>query len=257
MNFDKNGKSFNKKHNHSSRIIHDNQRGISEYPVKLRASYSTPSSSFHSRKLNVQSESESREKNQLLKDLYKVKEDILKFKTELNGLAEQMDGMELDLNVSKNRVQEIEQDITATQEVNVNLQVLLERAVDKQKETDVNANRAMKHLHSNLVNVVQETGQLRGRLSSIANYQRQQQGNVVDVGERIREYGQMLEEAIQSIQSRPPPPKEESIVEKRKKSIVDNNELYKHRIIRKRISNPEIRQPWLPQKGLRILLNDP
>ncbi|KAG1462011.1 hypothetical protein G6F56_005606 [Rhizopus delemar] len=252
MNLDKNGKSFNKKHSHSPRTIHGNQRDISEYPVKLRASYSTPSSSFHSRKLNVQSEPESREKNQLLKDLYKVKEDILKFKTELNGLAEQMDGMELDL-----FKEEIEQDITATQEVNVNLQVLLERAVDKQKETDVNANRAMKHLHSNLVNVVQETGQLRGRLSSIANYQRQQQGNVVDVGERIREYGQMLEEAIQSIQSRPPPPKEESIVEKRKKSIVDNNELYKHRIIRKRISNPEIRQPWLPQKGLRILLNDP
>ncbi|CEG66528.1 hypothetical protein RMATCC62417_03088 [Rhizopus microsporus] len=222
-----------------------------------------------------------------------IKKDIIKFKNELNGLARQMDGMEVDLNVSKNRVQEIEEDITATQEVNVNLQVLLERAVNKQKETDVYATREMKNIHSNLANVVYETGQLRWRLTSIANYQRQQQGNVIDVAERIREYSEMLEEAIQSLQRKPrksitadtkksseshvtTPTKTNkpintvnattttttttttitTTVEKRKKTFVDNNELYKHRIIRKRISNPEMNQAWLPQKGLRILLSD-
>ncbi|KAG1497440.1 hypothetical protein G6F45_012031 [Rhizopus arrhizus] len=248
------------------------ERVTGGYP--LRASQSTPNRSSSHKAFHIiqDSYSESREKNQLIKELYQVKEDIVKFKNELNGLAEQMDGMELDLNLSKNRVQEIEEDITATQEVNVNLQVLLERAVDKQKETDVHATRTMKHIHSNLANVVQETDQLRGRLTSIANYQRQQQGNVVDVAERIREYGQLLEEAIHSIQAKPPQPpsqqnqppsqqinvpEKEMPMEKRKKSIVNNNELYKHRIIRKRISNPEINQPWLPQKGLRILLNDP
>ncbi|KAI9276144.1 hypothetical protein BY458DRAFT_506505 [Sporodiniella umbellata] len=251
--------SYNRKHNNIPKTIQNSQCVIGEYPVKLHASYSTPSSCFSYKKLNTQPEP--REKNQLLRDLYQVKKDILKFKTELNGLAEQMDGMELDLNASKDRVQEIEQDITETQEVNVNLQLLLERAVDRQKETDVHATQAMKSIHSNLISVVQETGQLRGRLTSIADYQRQQQGNVVDVGEKIREYGQMLEDAIQSIQTRPSPPlqlplaKEISVADKRKKPTVDNN-LYKHRIIRKRISNPEIRQPWLPQKGLRILLND-
>ncbi|KAG1456070.1 hypothetical protein G6F56_006918 [Rhizopus delemar] len=171
------------------------------------------------------------------------------------------------INLSENRVQEIEQDITATQEVNVNLQVILERAVNKQKETDVYATRTMKNIHSNLATVVYETGQLRGRLTCIANYQRQQQGNVIDVAERIREYSQLLEEAIHSIQSRPkkrvslPEIKQEQapvIMEKRKKSIVNNNELYKHRIIRKRVSNLESSsEPWLlPQKGLRILLSD-
>ncbi|PHZ14322.1 uncharacterized protein RHIMIDRAFT_116992 [Rhizopus microsporus ATCC 52813] len=137
--------------------------------------------------------------------------------------------------------------------------------------------------------VVYETGQLRWRLTSIANYQRQQQGNVIDVAERIREYSEMLEEAIQSLQRKPrksitadtkkssesyatTPTKNNkpintvntttstttttTTVEKRKKTFVDNNELYKHRIIRKRISNPEMNQAWLPQKGLRILLSD-
>jgi hypothetical protein len=142
--------------------------------------------------------------------------------------------------------------------------------------------------------VVYETGQLRWRLTSIANYQRQQQGNVIDVAERIREYSEMLEEAIQSLQRKPrksitadtkksseshatTPTKTNkpintvnatttttttttttvtTTVEKRKKTFVDNNELYKHRIIRKRISNPEMNQAWLPQKGLRILLSD-
>lgn len=56
------------------------------------------------------------------------------------------------INTQKKK-EEIEEDITATQEVNVNLQVLLERAVDKQKETDVHATRTMKHIHSNLANV--------------------------------------------------------------------------------------------------------
>ncbi|KAI9256005.1 hypothetical protein BY458DRAFT_535464 [Sporodiniella umbellata] len=216
------------------------------------------------------------EKDQLLRELYQVKEDITKFKSELNGLAKQMDGMELHLNLSEHRVHEIEQDITATQEVNVNLQVILERAVHRQKETDVYAIRAMKNLHSNLATVVYETGQLRGRLACIANYQRQQQGNVVNVAERIRQYSQLLEEAIRSIQTRPkkrtlslPELKPEPMVtvdSKRKKSFVNNNssnsnnnnhDLYKHRIIRKRVSNLETSfQPWLPQKGLRILLSD-
>jgi hypothetical protein len=40
---------------------------------------------------------DSREKNQLLRELYQIKKDIIKFKNELNGLARQMDGMEVDL----------------------------------------------------------------------------------------------------------------------------------------------------------------
>lgn len=91
----------------------------------------------------------------------------------MNGLAKQMDGMEIDLNHSKDRVRkfffffvllfasnqltnkldEIEKGLTATQEVNVNLQVLLEKAVHNQRESDVYATRAMRHIHTNLATV--------------------------------------------------------------------------------------------------------
>lgn len=37
------------------------------------------------------------EKNQFLKEIGQVRKDIVRFKNEMNGLAKQMDGMEIDL----------------------------------------------------------------------------------------------------------------------------------------------------------------
>lgn len=193
---------------------------------------------------------------------------------------------------------EIEKGLTATQEVNVNLQVLLEKAVNNQKESDVYATRAMRHIHTNLatvsllfmhylgankyshtLKVVYETSQLRGRLTSIADYQKQHQGNVSDMAERMREYTNMLEQAQGTIQSLQEPsnnirlllsPEVEDVMDSLdiKSNADEIKDLYRHRIIRKRASNPEVttfsspvvlnrkKQAWLPQKGLRILLND-
>ncbi|OBZ85654.1 hypothetical protein A0J61_06292 [Choanephora cucurbitarum] len=164
--------------------------------------------------------------------------------------------------------------------------------------------------------VVQETGQLRGRLTTIANYQKLHQGSVNDVAERMREYTHMLEQARGTIQSLQEPvhrtrlsPTQPSSLEEDNMSTSDtvassvtsysttdddeeeepikpltlssspstipinNVELYRHRIIRKRASNPEVsvlsplssslpsvlsdkKDTWPPQKGLRILLGD-
>ncbi|KAI8879898.1 hypothetical protein K501DRAFT_287168 [Backusella circina FSU 941] len=253
------------------------------YREKLCASYSTPITGVESSSFD--------ERNRLLKDIGQVRRDIARFRSEMDGLAKQMDGMEFDLEDSKDRVREIEEGLTATQEVNVNLQVLLERAVSKQKENDVNATRAMRHIHSNLATVVYETGQLRGRLSTIATCQKQYTGSVTDVAERMREYTHMLEQARGTIQSLEKPkelfieetPKNEPSSrrdnvspakpvlfpallegdedEEKEQEKVNTSkktpDLYKHRIIRKRASNPEVASsPWLPQTGLRILLND-
>jgi phage host-nuclease inhibitor protein Gam len=38
-----------------------------------------------------------KEKNQFLREIGQVREEIVRFKTEMNGLAKQMDGMEIDL----------------------------------------------------------------------------------------------------------------------------------------------------------------
>ncbi|KAI8378366.1 hypothetical protein BD560DRAFT_390172 [Blakeslea trispora] len=298
------------------------------YREKLCASHSTPLSSRYDNPLIDDDDNDSysvlskNEKNRFLKEIGQVRQDILRFKKEMNGLAKQMDGIEIDLNLSKDRVYEIEKGLTATQEVNVNLQVLLERALNRQKESDVNATRAMRHLHTNLANVVQETGQLRGRLTTIANYQKLHQGSVDDVAERMREYTHMLEQARGTIQSLQEPilrtrlspiqtaPLEEDNMSTSDVTVassitsysttdddeeeepikplltpssppssppstipINNVELYRHRIIRKRASNPEVsvfsplssslpsapsekKDTWPPQKGLRILLGD-
>ncbi|KAL7323973.1 hypothetical protein PS15p_210556 [Mucor circinelloides] len=259
------------------------------YREKLCTSYSTPIANsnnyylLHQRDADDNAEEDQqysfRDKNQFLKEISQVRQDIVRFRTEMNGLAKQMDGMEIDLNHSKDRVHEIEKGLTATQEVNVNLQVLLERAVNNQRESDVHATRAMRHIHTNLATVVYETDQLRGRLTSIANYQKQHQGNVSHMAERMREYTSMLEQAQGTIQSLKEPsnrirlllsPEAEDVMNSLDiKSNADQiKDLYKHRIIRKRASNPEVttfsspvvlnrkKQAWLPQKGLRILLND-
>ncbi|KAI8640678.1 hypothetical protein BD408DRAFT_419472 [Parasitella parasitica] len=219
------------------------------YREKLCTSHSTPIANSNTYYLQQEEEEQSysfKEKNQFLKEISQVRQDI--------GL-------------------------TATQEVNVNLQVLLEKAVNSQRESDVYATRAMRHIHINLATVVYETGQLRGRLTSIADYQKQHQGNVSDMAERMREYTNMLEQAQGTIQSLQEPsnrirlllsPEPEDVMNSLdiKSSSNDIKDLYRHRIIRKRASNPEVttfsapvvlnrkKQAWLPQKGLRILLND-
>ncbi|KAI8993305.1 hypothetical protein BDB01DRAFT_775837 [Pilobolus umbonatus] len=262
------------------------------YHRKLCASHSTPLSSTN---YHMDYPDEVQERHQFMKEISQVREDILRFRSEMNGLAKQMNGMEIDLNYSRNRVREIENGLTATQEVNVNLQIMLENAVDKQKESDVYANQTMKHLYTNLATVVHETKKLRGRLTTIADYQRHYQGNATDVAERIREYSKMLEQAQGTIQSLKTsrtaeeedavdsmdintnymdrsmtgiiyPPEEDNV--KVSEQFISNTpisvnraEMYKHRIIKKRASNPDIgctgfNPGWLPQKGLRILLND-
>lgn len=51
-------------------------------------------------------------------------------------------------------IDEIEQDITETQEDNVNLQVLLEKAVKHQKQSDTFAAQIIKSIHSDISTVI-------------------------------------------------------------------------------------------------------
>ncbi|KAI9025069.1 hypothetical protein CLU79DRAFT_746122 [Phycomyces nitens] len=180
----------------------DNDGQVFRFP-KLNSSQSTPtrpSSAMSGRSEMSLSEQDAEGQSRFLNEIGKAREQLMRFRNEMDGLAKQMDGIEIDLRDSKNRVLEIEEDLTTTQEVNVNLQVILERAVSRQKETDVSATRTMRHIHADLASVVQQNSQLQGRLATIASYQREYQGNATDVVERMREYAEMLEQAQGTIQ---------------------------------------------------------
>lgn len=108
---------------------------------------------------------------QFLREMEQAREELAEFRRNMAGLVKQMDGIAVDLEKSKDRVckslfwqwfevvlipngtAEIEQDLTATEEVNVNLQVLLERAVKTQKESDVFATQAIRNMYSDLASV--------------------------------------------------------------------------------------------------------
>ncbi|KAI9264330.1 hypothetical protein BDA99DRAFT_559603 [Phascolomyces articulosus] len=174
--------------------------------IKPSASYSMP---IHSqRPLSFPPPGlDDEERIKLMRDIMQAKEELLRFRNEMDGLAQQIDGMEIDLKDSKDRVctytdklVEIEDDLTSTQEVNVDLQVLLENAVKTQKESDGKTTHMIRNMHSNLANIVYENSQLQERLASLALHQEKYHGNVVDVGERMREYAHMLEQAQGTIQ---------------------------------------------------------
>ncbi|KAI8336693.1 hypothetical protein BC941DRAFT_427806 [Chlamydoabsidia padenii] len=137
---------------------------------------------------------------QFLQDMETARSQLATFRLKMEGLATQINGITDHLHESKNRVHEIEQDLTETQEDNVNLQVLLERAVESQKESDVFATQAIRSIHSDLNLVVLENNELQERLSSIEYMQREHKGNAHDTVARLREYVYMLEQAQDTIQ---------------------------------------------------------
>lgn len=130
-----------------------------------------------------------------LKEMERAREDMAEFKKNMTMLVEQMNTISTDLENSKDRVSEIEHDLTITQEVNVNLQVLLEKAVKAQRESDTTATQTIRNMYSKLALVVYENNQLQGRLTLLEKHQKTQQGNVHHAAKRIDEYTQMLEQA--------------------------------------------------------------
>lgn len=77
---------------------------------QLCTSYSTPIANSNTYYLQEEEEQEQeqdypfKDNNQFLKEIGQVRQDIVRFRSEMNGLAKQMDGMEIDLNHSKDRV---------------------------------------------------------------------------------------------------------------------------------------------------------
>ncbi|KAI7882360.1 hypothetical protein K492DRAFT_176392 [Lichtheimia hyalospora FSU 10163] len=187
--------------------MHENNRiANSQREHYIKPSYSMPlrsSSSSYNRPLSLPpTVLDEQEHDNLMRDVEQAKQDLHRFRSEMEGLAKQIDGMALDLRDSKDRVSnytqklvEIEHDLTTTQEVNVDLQVLLENAVRTQKESDGKTTHVIRHMHSNLANIVYENSQLQERLESIEQHQQKHHGTASNVGEKMREYASMLEQA--------------------------------------------------------------
>lgn len=206
-----------------------------------------------------------------------AREQVSRFRNKMHGLAKQIDGIEADIRMSGDRVIEIEQDLTRTQETNINLQIRLENAVTRQRESDGHATRAIRDLHSDLAMMAYANNQLQDRLANLADSQKNQTGNASATVEKMLEYVKMLQEAQNSIHLLKQKPTtsvsntrmlQEPLTSCMVTSIpVELTDIYRHRIIRKHTSLHGISSSYNnkqglsssshhhKQEGLRILLD--
>ncbi|ORY95267.1 hypothetical protein BCR43DRAFT_515403 [Syncephalastrum racemosum] len=157
---------------------------------------------------------DSEEQAKLTREISEAKKELLRFRAEMNELARQMDGMAIDIKDSKDRVctyteklAEIEHDLTETQEAHVDLQVLLENALQSHKETDTHTTHIIRSMYSDLASIANQNNQMQDRLASLASHQKKHDGSVMDVSERMREYVEMLEQAQGTIHAMRPAPR--------------------------------------------------
>lgn len=93
----------------------------------------------------------------LQRELDSCRRDLKTFRQELDELTEQMAEMgaemmdaKLKVNSYARRLGEVEQELATTQELNVNLQVQLENALHRQKQTHSSTTQAVKLIQSDL-----------------------------------------------------------------------------------------------------------
>jgi len=93
----------------------------------------------------------------LQRELDSCRQELKSFRRELDELSEQMAEMGAEMVEAKTKVNsyarrlgEVEQELSATQELNVNLQVQLENALQKQKQTHSTTTQAVKLIQSDL-----------------------------------------------------------------------------------------------------------
>ncbi|KAG0205243.1 hypothetical protein BGX28_003104 [Mortierella sp. GBA30] len=152
---------------------------------------------------NLTSENES-----LQKELDGCRRELKLFRKELDGLVEQMSEMGTEVldaktkvSVYSRRVNEVEQELTTTQELNVNLQEQLRVTLEKQKQTQTSTAMAMKNMQSELGKVVSDSGTIRSTLEELETRQDKCEGKVVEMISNTKEYAQLLEEAQTTIQT--------------------------------------------------------
>ncbi|KAI8364227.1 hypothetical protein BD560DRAFT_403348 [Blakeslea trispora] len=194
MSIKKNSQCLGRSHqiDKDKRRLSLSEPSSSSFSFPIKSSSSTP---LH----NPKKSQDLSEQWQFLREMEQAREEIAEIRKNMAGLVEHMDTMTLELTTSEERVYQIEQDVTTTEEFNVNLQVILDKAKKSQKETDVFTHQAIKNIYSDLALVVYENNQLQGRLASIEQHQRQQKGSIHDMMKHVEEYRQMLEQAQSTI----------------------------------------------------------
>ncbi|KAK3844135.1 MAG: hypothetical protein J3R72DRAFT_365937, partial [Linnemannia gamsii] len=148
------------------------------------------------------------EKGTLQRELDGCRRELKMFRRELDGLVEQMTEMNTEVLDAKSKVShysrrlnEVEQELGTTQELNVNLQEQLHVAVEKQKQAQSSTAQAVKNMQSELGKVISDKTTILSSLEELENRQDKCEGKVVEMMTNTQEYAHLLEEAQTTIQT--------------------------------------------------------
>ena len=148
------------------------------------------------------------EKDTLQRELDGCRRELKMFRKELDSLVGQMTEMGTEVLDAKSKVShysrrlnEVEQELGATQELNVNLQEQLHVAVEKQKQAQSSTAQAVKNMQSELGKVISDKTTILSTLEELENRQDKCEGRVVEMMTNTQEYAHLLEEAQTTIQT--------------------------------------------------------
>ncbi|KAG0320837.1 hypothetical protein BGZ97_012726 [Linnemannia gamsii] len=148
------------------------------------------------------------EKDTLQRELDGCRRELKMFRKELDSLVGQMTEMGTEVLDAKSKVShysrrlnEVEQELGATQELNVNLQEQLHVAVEKQKQAQSSTAQAVKNMQSELGKVISDKTTILSTLEELENRQDKCEGKVVEMITNTQEYAHLLEEAQTTIQT--------------------------------------------------------
>ncbi|KAF9143506.1 hypothetical protein BGX30_000291 [Mortierella sp. GBA39] len=150
---------------------------------------------------------ELRGKNRFLqRELDTCRQELKTFRKDLDQLSEHMTQISAEMFDAKNKVNsyarrlgEVEQELVQTKELNVNLQLQLDNALQKQKQTQSSTTQVVKMIQSDLGRVFSDRDTMRLTLEELETRQMQCEGKVVEMMTNTREYAQLLEEAQETI----------------------------------------------------------
>ncbi|KAG0379756.1 hypothetical protein BGX24_011778 [Mortierella sp. AD032] len=150
---------------------------------------------------------ELRGKNRFLqRELDTCRQELKTFRKDLDQLSEHMTQISAEMFDAKNKVNsyarrlgEVEQELVTTKELNVNLQVQLDNALQKQKQTHSSTTQVVKMIQSDLGRVFSDRDTMRLTLEELEARQMHCEGKVVEMMTNTREYAQLLEEAQETI----------------------------------------------------------
>ncbi|RUP48521.1 hypothetical protein BC936DRAFT_144454 [Jimgerdemannia flammicorona] len=153
-----------------------------------------------------QSRSLTEQKMYMNKELDMARRELRRFRKELDGLSGQLNDMANDMVDSRGRagsyakkLAEVEHNLTTTQEMNVNLQNLLEKALNTQKQSNANTTHVVRNIQSDLTRVVQENDRLRSRIAELEEHQSDCENKLAEMIDKAKEYASLLEQAQDTI----------------------------------------------------------